>query len=416
MPEALRRLPAAGLSLALSAASSFGFSLVFAMNLLYQTAIVRLDPLELVLVGTCLEATAFAFEIPTGVVADLVSRRLSIVIGYLVMGAGFVLEGSVPMFGAILSAQVLVGVGYTFTSGATQAWLADEVGGERAAPLFARGAQVGQAGAFAGIVVSTALGVRSVPLPIVVGGLTMMALALALALTMPERAVARPPADAPLRAFAALARRAAALARESRTIRLLLVVILCYGLASEGIDRLWTARLLNGFTVIGPSRRPPALWFGAAAAAFNLLGIGSTALALRVASRAGGRTPAAFLAGAFAAIVALAALFALTAWFWAALAAFALIAAIRAAIDPLYDGLLNAAIPDSRVRATLFSASSQANAVGQITGGPLSGLAGRLWSVRAGLLVSAALLLPAPAASAALLRRTRRTEGVPGPE
>ena len=399
MPERPRP-SAGGVYLALCAASSFGFWLVFGMNLLYQTAVVGLDPLQLVLVGTTLEATAFVFEIPTGVVADLVSRKLSIITGYVLIGAGFVLEGSIPAFGAVLAAQVLWGVGYTFTSGATQAWLADEVGEERAAPLFARGAQVGQIGALAGIAASTALGSVSIPLPVVCGGLSLAALAGALALAMPESRRPRPRADAPLRAFVATVRRAAELARGSRTIRLLLLLVLCYGLASEGLDRLWTARLLQDFSVIAESRWPPALWFGAAAAAFKLLGIASTAVALRVAARGSARASAAFLTGAFGAVLGLAVLFALTGWFWTAVAAFALIAAIRAAIDPLYDGLMNAAIADSSVRATLFSASSQANAVGQITGGPLSGLAGRLWSVRAGLLASAILLLPAPGAAA----------------
>ena len=38
---------------------SFLFALPFGMNLLYQTAVVGLDALQLVLVGTCLEAAAF---------------------------------------------------------------------------------------------------------------------------------------------------------------------------------------------------------------------------------------------------------------------------------------------------------------------------------------------------------------------
>ena len=38
-------------------------------------------PLQLVLVGTTLELACFLFEIPTGIVADLYSRRLSVVIG-----------------------------------------------------------------------------------------------------------------------------------------------------------------------------------------------------------------------------------------------------------------------------------------------------------------------------------------------
>jgi hypothetical protein len=40
-----------------------------------------------------------------------------------------VLEGWVPVFGAVLVAWVIWGAGHTFISGALQAWIADEVGG-----------------------------------------------------------------------------------------------------------------------------------------------------------------------------------------------------------------------------------------------------------------------------------------------
>jgi MFS transporter, DHA3 family, tetracycline resistance protein len=374
---------------------------VFGMNLLYQTSVVGLDPLQLVLVGTVLEATVFIFEIPTGALADLVSRKLSIVLGHALLGAGFVLQGVVPSFGVILAAQVVCGLGYTFTSGATQAWLADEVGAARATALFARGAQLAQAGALAGIAASTVLGAMAVRLPILCGGVAMMALAAALAPAMAEHRRARERAGGGIAAFGDLLRQAARLAATSRTIRLLLLLALSYGLASEGIDRLWTARLLRNFAVIGESPWSPALWFGGAAAVFQVLGVASTGLATSVVSRA--TRPAAFLLGAFVLIIAMVAVAALDDSFWVAFAAFAVLAAARAAVEPLRDGLMNGAITDSRVRATLFSAAGQADAVGQVAGGPVSGVAGRLWSVRAGLLASALLLLPAPVAVAALL-------------
>jgi hypothetical protein len=71
-------------------------------------------------VGTTLEGCIFLFEVPTGVVADVYSRRLSIIIGFFLIGAGFIVEGSFPVFGAVLLSQVFWGIGYTFTSGATE--------------------------------------------------------------------------------------------------------------------------------------------------------------------------------------------------------------------------------------------------------------------------------------------------------
>ena len=54
---------------------------------------LEMSPLELVLVGTVMELSIFVFEVPTGIVADTTSRRLSIVIGNVVMGIGFIVLG-----------------------------------------------------------------------------------------------------------------------------------------------------------------------------------------------------------------------------------------------------------------------------------------------------------------------------------
>ncbi len=71
-----------------SAVVGFIFSIVFTVSQIYRVQTVGLNPLQLVLVGTVLEVTAFIFEIPTGVVADMVSRRLSVIIGTFLFGLG----------------------------------------------------------------------------------------------------------------------------------------------------------------------------------------------------------------------------------------------------------------------------------------------------------------------------------------
>jgi MFS family permease len=86
-----------------------------------------MSPLQLVLVGTVMEAAIFLFEIPTGVVADTFGRRRSIVVSFLIQGGATILLGSVPSFPVIAAAWALWGFGYTFQSGAYEAWITDEV-------------------------------------------------------------------------------------------------------------------------------------------------------------------------------------------------------------------------------------------------------------------------------------------------
>jgi DHA3 family tetracycline resistance protein-like MFS transporter len=124
--------------LLLSSASAFFFTTILTINLVYQLQVVHLNPLQLVLVGTVLEITLFLTQVPTGALADVYSRRLAVMMGLALIGAGSLLEGSIPQFWAILLAQVLWGVGITFMDGADSAWIADEVGGTQLGPLLLR--------------------------------------------------------------------------------------------------------------------------------------------------------------------------------------------------------------------------------------------------------------------------------------
>ena len=164
------------LYLLLTAVQSFAMTVVFTINLVYQVRQVGLNPLQLVLIGTTLELTAFLTEIPTGVVADVYSRRISVIIGFFLLGIGFVVEGSLPIFEALLIAQVIMGLGYTFLSGATSAWIVDEIGSERAGKAFLRASQVAQIASFLAIFASVALASHSLQTAIIAGGLLLLLL------------------------------------------------------------------------------------------------------------------------------------------------------------------------------------------------------------------------------------------------
>jgi len=142
----------------------FAMSTISTLSGIYLITDVGLGPFQLVLVGSVLEGTALLFEVPTGVVADSISRRTSVLWGFGLMGAGFLLY-AVPSFGVVLAGQVVWGLGSTFISGANVAWLVDEIGEDAARPLFLRAAQLGQTAAFAGIVAGVALGSVALGLP-----------------------------------------------------------------------------------------------------------------------------------------------------------------------------------------------------------------------------------------------------------
>jgi MFS transporter, DHA3 family, tetracycline resistance protein len=371
------------------------FSLIFTVNGVYHLVVARLNPFQLVLTGTILETVIFLGEIPTGVLADTKGRRLSIVIGYCLVGLGFLIEGLFANFGAIAAAQVVWGLGFTFTSGATQAWIADEVGPERAGDAFVRGAQAERWGSLLAIPLGILLGKSAVALPVVAGGICFVALAGFLALYMGETGFVRDSAagGSNWSTSKATLRGAGQLLRRQPTLLTLLGIGWFYGLYSEGLDRLYTAHLWQDMDL--PTAVTDAvLLFGAVRAVQLLLTLMAGELVQRREVASNPRTIARILPAMAAGIVIALAGFAWTRNLWVALCLSWLISVLRNLSYPLFDAWFNTRIKDPHVRATLFSTTSQVDAIGQICGGPLAGAVGQRVSVRAALLLCSTLLAP----------------------
>ncbi len=393
-----KRMPAYTVYVILNFSVALLFSLIFTVSTLYQVAVVKLNPLQLVLVGTILEATVFLFEIPTGILADVKSRRLSVIIGWAVAGVGFMVQVSVPRFWAVALGQALWGLGFTFTSGATQAWIADEIGAERAGHAFLRGAQAAQIGALAGIPLSVLLGRGDhITLPIAAGGAGMILLAGLLALVMPEQGFApMPPGErSTFGQMLQTVRDARQMTHRRPVLLALLGIDLFFGMYSEGFDRLWTPHLLHDFAGPWGVEAEPVVWFGVIRAVALLLSLMGTEAVRRRVDVASAPVLARVLAANTALMVAALAGFGLAGNFWVGLALYWAFGALRAVRVPLHDAWFNGLIDSPPVRATLFSASSQVDAIGQVVAGPAVGAIGTMFSIRAALVTSAAILSPA---------------------
>ena len=64
----------------------------------YLVVVAHLSPFQLVLIGVFQGLTVVAAEVPAGVLADAVSRRLALVLAHVVMGAGMAMTGFVTVF------------------------------------------------------------------------------------------------------------------------------------------------------------------------------------------------------------------------------------------------------------------------------------------------------------------------------
>lgn len=366
------------------------------INLVYMVQVAGLDPLQMVLVGTALELSAFIFEIPTGVVADVYSRKLSVTIGYVLTGAGFLLLALVPRFEAILISQVIWGMGWTFISGAYPAWLADEIGVERANNAYLRASQLGLLGSFVGIGTSVALASIALQLPIMVGAVGIIALGIFLAIFMDEKGFAPAPRE-DRQTFGQMAQtfnQSVRLVRARPLLISIFAITFAGGMFSEGLDRLSTPFLIDQFQFPALGDLDTVSWWGIIAAGITILSYVSTGLARKFVDPNSHRQVTITLSVLTGAIACGVLLFAWASAFLVAVGALLFIAALRAVTDPLTTAWLNQSL-EPRTRATLLSMNSQADALGQSIGGPIVGVIAKFVSISIALTLSALILLPA---------------------
>jgi DHA3 family tetracycline resistance protein-like MFS transporter len=411
------RLSPYSIFLILSGASALALNVISIINGVYLVEIVRLDPLQLVLVGTVLESSCFLCQVPTGVVADLYSRRFAVVIGYLLMGAGFLLEGLVPQFVAVLLSQVIWGVGATFTDGAQEAWIAGEIGEEHISRVFLRASQIGLIATLVGIPLSVILGSVRLNLAILAGAGVFLALGLFLLLFMPEHH-SHPATRENRNSWKALAgqmRESAKAIKSSPMLLIILCITVCSGMASEGFDRLQTAHFIQDFTFPHLGQLNSVTWFGIMSLVGTLLVLAATELVQRYVDINNMRALVSTQFILNMLLLVSVVLFGLAGSFFLALALFWAATVCRKTALPLYTTWLTRS-SDPGMRATVISISGQADAIGQIAGGPIVGLIGNLVSLRAAIVTTGAILAPNVFFFARAMRHSKIVTTVPEDE
>ena len=167
---------------------TFAASLIWSVNTLFLLD-AGLAISEVFVVNALFSVGMIAFEIPTGVVADTLGRRLSYLLSVAVLAVTtvlYVIAGGAGagwvVFGLI---SVLMGLGFTFFSGALEAWLVDGLnsvdvdrtdGGvaDDLDHVFARGQQVSGASMFVGTILGGFLGQWNLSVPYVARAIVLV--------------------------------------------------------------------------------------------------------------------------------------------------------------------------------------------------------------------------------------------------
>jgi DHA3 family tetracycline resistance protein-like MFS transporter len=400
---------------------AFNSGLIFTAIFVYFARTIGMTPLQLSLMSVVHMGGHILFELPTGIVADVYSRKWSVIIGDVLVGLAFVLTGAAPVFAAVLAATFIEAIGDTFVSGALDAWLTDEVGADKMGAVVLRSEQLGAPVYWLGVGSSVALATLfNHQAPIVLGGALWLVASVVLMGLMPETGfVRRSDASATrslrsgLRHMLGTFRDGARLIRARRSLVQLLVAQVFIGAVAGGFFGLNQLHLFTGFTlpvislpILGPLDE--SAWVALMDGAGSLLYFAGLGLLRRVVNLTNGQGAPQALFALFLAIGVSMLAFALTRSSGVAVVALCAAATLHNLSETLLRPWLNQHIV-SDVRATVLSINTQAHRLGMLGGGLSIGALGNVAGLRIALAAAALFVLPL----LVLLRRESNLQSVP---
>ncbi len=385
----------------LSAALIWGVNTLFLLD-------AGLSFLQVFIANAAFSAGMVLFEIPTGVVADTLGRRISFLLSVSVLGATTLMYVGLAQMGAgvvgFAVVSVLMGLGFTFYSGAMEAWLVDALAATGYRGLldrvFARGQQITGAAMLVGTVGGGLLGQIDLSIPYLVRSGLLAAVFVVAYFVMhdvgftPRRVTA---AELPGE-VARNARAGVEFGWRQRSLRLLMLA----GAAQS-------AFLMWGFYASQPYMLElldsDAVWVaGLVAAGVALATIVGNQVVRFASHYCGRRTTLLLAAGAVETCAAIT--MGLTDSFWVALPALLLVMGATGVTGPVHSAYLHQVVPSSQ-RATVVSFDSMLSSAGGIGGQLGLGVLGEARSVGSAFVVGGA----ATAAALPLLGRLRRLGG-----
>lgn len=406
-------LPAYPAYLWLTGVMGFSHSLAWTQYLLFQDNVAGLQPYELVLMGTAAEVTIALCEVPTGIVADTVSRRLSVVIGLALIGIAFGLQAALPTLVFVAIGAVVWGLGETFISGAREAWIADELAAEGrpalAGEAFSRGNTTRLLGMVAGIWASAALGSGHLSWPLFGSAACHLLAAAAVFWLLPEKGFhpARGEERASWKHVVKTGHQGFRIARRRPMLGAVMLAVFFTGLSSEGFDRLFAKQLEDNL------RFPPVLsevvWMAILASVPALAAAVLSAWISRSRAVRENRVAIDLLTAIHTALAVAVLGFALAGQFWLGAACLVAGRILRRIDTPLLQALTNSQA-EPQVRATILSFQSQAHSLGEMIGGPISAAITAAFGVRSALTAAGVMVSPTVATFLAARRSVASQE------
>lgn len=365
---------------------NLAMTMMMTSAIVYRIDLANLEPYQLILLGTALEIAVIFFEIPTGLVADKYSRKLSVVIGYFIIGLGFLIELSTLRFVWIFIAQIVWGFGYTFISGALDAWVSDETHNKEIEQTYIKANTVSKIMTIFGILGALGFGIIDIRLPMLISAILYIMMSLVLIFVMKEHVQKEVMTHSMIHQFKLGLKHIF----KHPMLRIFVVTAFLLGLYSEGIDRLEEYIVLDRTSLTVFSNLPSIYIVSIMHMVVAILGV-IMLLIIKRHVKEGLKTYQWFLSLVLLMSLGLI-LFAYLPNAYFAMLGFFFFRMTRQGLDPLYTSIQAREIPSS-MKATVMSTFGQIDGIGQIASGILMTTLAFALGTKAILTVTALILL-----------------------
>jgi MFS family permease len=334
------------------------------------------------------------FEIPTGVVADTVGRKASYLLGTITLSVTTLLYWMLWVWQAPFVwwaiVSVLLGLGFTFFSGAVDAWLVDALTFHgytgSLETVFGRGLVVTGIAMFAGSVVGGVIAqATNLGFPFLVRAAVLILMFLFAFLAMKDLGFTPDRSMGPLAATRNVLRQSIRHGLRKRSVR---YVILSAPFAS-GVG-IYAFYALQPYLLQLYGDKTAYSVAGLAAAVLSLSQVAGGVLAPRIRGLFTKRTTT-VIAASLASVIMLVVL-GVNSVFWFAIVALVAWGFVVAVAEPVRDAYLNDMIPSSQ-RATVLSFDSLFGSLGGVGIQPALGRAADLWGYGTSLVIGGAVEL-----------------------
>ncbi len=192
----------------------------------------------------CFMFSVFLLEIPTGAIADIFGRKTSFVLSNIVTGLGFIVYGVSQGFIGFISAEIIIAIGVTLSSGSFEAWMVDTLKYHnwdgKMVKIFHNQSRIESLAKLLGGLLGAYIGIKTLSLPFIVSGCGLLIVSLVSFFVMEEKYFKKEDSEySPLEDITKICKDSIKYGLKNKTILLVTTVVVIMNIAFQPLNMYW---------------------------------------------------------------------------------------------------------------------------------------------------------------------------------